>query len=144
MFYAGRLSSPNTCTLPVNPQPQLRMLAPVVPSTGATVFVPISLNHANLYRCIDGKRRKSRTVFTSEQLLELEARFNAKRYLSVTERFLLARQLGLSEQQVKTWFQNRRTKWKRTKGCLSTTTQPQLVRAVREQSPIANNHYSNN
>ena len=43
----------------------------------------------------------------------LEDNFSKQRYLSVPERLQLAQELGLSEQQVKTWFQNRRTKWKR-------------------------------
>ena len=43
----------------------------------------------------------------------LEKRFQEKRYLSIPERISVAEELGLSEQQVKTWFQNRRTKWKK-------------------------------
>lgn len=60
--------------------------------------------------------RRRRTAFTSEQLLELEREFHAKKYLSLTERAHLAHALRLSESQVKIWFQNRRAKWKRVKG----------------------------
>ena len=68
--------------------------------------------HPSLHRPL-GKLRKSRTVFTVEQMTALEDNFTKQRYLSVPERLQLAQELGLSEQQVKTWFQNRRTKWKR-------------------------------
>ena len=59
------------------------------------------------------RRRKARTIFTVEQMFELEKRFQEQKYLTVPERILIAGQLALTEQQVKTWFQNRRTKWKR-------------------------------
>ncbi|XP_054280282.1 homeobox protein unplugged-like [Macrosteles quadrilineatus] len=61
------------------------------------------------------KTRRRRTAFTSEQLLELEREFVAKKYLSLTERSQIANALNLSEVQVKIWFQNRRAKWKRVK-----------------------------
>ncbi|XP_038117819.1 homeobox protein unplugged [Culex quinquefasciatus] len=65
------------------------------------------------------KSRRRRTAFTSEQLLELEREFHAKKYLSLTERSQIATSLKLSEVQVKIWFQNRRAKWKRVKAGLN-------------------------
>lgn len=46
------------------------------------------------------KSRRRRTAFTSEQLLELEREFHAKKYLSLTERSQIATSLKLSEVQV--------------------------------------------
>ena len=60
-----------------------------------------------------GKPRRARTAFTYEQLVSLENKFKTTRYLSVCERLNLALTLNLTETQVKIWFQNRRTKWKK-------------------------------
>merc|ERR1719461_2283093 len=59
------------------------------------------------------RQRKARTAFSDSQLQLLETTFEQHKYLSVEERGNLAKRLGLSDTQVKTWFQNRRTKWKR-------------------------------
>ncbi|VDK39778.1 unnamed protein product [Taenia asiatica] len=71
---------------------------------------PGTCTSAMLKRC---RRRKARTVFSDQQLSELELRFQGQRYLSTPERIELASILGLSETQVKTWFQNRRMKHKK-------------------------------
>ncbi|CAF1014128.1 unnamed protein product [Rotaria sp. Silwood1] len=63
------------------------------------------------------KQRKPRTAFTDAQLNTLEKSFERQKYLSVQERLELANRLHLSDTQVKTWYQNRRTKWKR-QACL--------------------------
>ena len=56
---------------------------------------------------------RTRTIFTREQICELEANFKQKKYLSTPERYELAKNLGLNAVTVKTWFQNKRMKWKR-------------------------------
>ncbi|XP_071755198.1 homeobox protein pnx [Centroberyx gerrardi] len=60
-----------------------------------------------------GKSRRIRTAFSLEQLRILELSFQGCHYLSVLERHAIASALRLSETQVKIWFQNRRTKWKK-------------------------------
>ncbi|XP_071544002.1 uncharacterized protein [Panulirus ornatus] len=59
------------------------------------------------------KPRRRRTAFTHAQLAYLERKFRVQKYLSVADRSDVAEALNLSETQVKTWYQNRRTKWKR-------------------------------
>ncbi|KAH6945562.1 hypothetical protein HPB50_009008 [Hyalomma asiaticum] len=58
------------------------------------------------------KRKKPRTSFTRMQICELEKRFHKQKYLASAERAALAKQLKMTDAQVKTWFQNRRTKWR--------------------------------
>lgn len=70
------------------------------------------------------KPRRARTAFTYEQLVALENKFRATRYLSVCERLNLALSLSLTETQVKIWFQNRRTKWKKQNPGVDGTAQP--------------------
>ncbi|XP_006629186.2 ventral anterior homeobox 2 [Lepisosteus oculatus] len=57
--------------------------------------------------------KRTRTSFTAEQLYRLELEFQRCQYVVGRERTELARQLSLSETQVKVWFQNRRTKQKK-------------------------------
>ena len=59
---------------------------------------------------------KSRYTFSDSQLEKLEESFKAQRYPSDSERAALAQKLGLgcAEKNVKSWFQNRRVKAKRT------------------------------
>ncbi|KAJ8316156.1 hypothetical protein KUTeg_006170 [Tegillarca granosa] len=59
------------------------------------------------------KCRRSRTVFTELQLVGLEKKFETHKYLSTPDRMELAEMLGLTQVQVKTWYQNRRMKWKK-------------------------------
>ncbi|XP_069562621.1 homeobox protein pnx [Brachyistius frenatus] len=59
------------------------------------------------------KNRRIRTAFSLQQLQVMEHSFRRCHYLSVLERHSIAAAMRLSETQVKIWFQNRRTKWKK-------------------------------
>ncbi|VDO92044.1 unnamed protein product [Soboliphyme baturini] len=58
------------------------------------------------------KHKKARTSFSKYQIAELERTFLDQKYLASAERAALAQTLHMSDAQVKTWFQNRRTKWR--------------------------------
>ncbi|XP_015754796.1 PREDICTED: NK1 transcription factor-related protein 1-like isoform X1 [Acropora digitifera] len=67
-------------------------------------------------RFIDDKvmrPQRGRTVFSAKQLLDLEKIFATDQYISGQQRRRLSSHLGLTETQVRVWFQNRRIKWRK-------------------------------
>ena len=58
-------------------------------------------------------RKASRHLFSASQVSELEQLFDKSKYLSSCERQKIAKELEMTENQIKTWYQNRRTKLKR-------------------------------
>ena len=58
-------------------------------------------------------RKHTRPTFSGHQIFALEKTFEQTKYLAGPERARLAYSLGMAENQVKVWFQNRRTKWRK-------------------------------
>ena len=57
--------------------------------------------------------RRQRSVYTSQQIAQLEAYFQFNEYIDGERKKQLSKMTNIPEQQIKVWFQNRRQKKKR-------------------------------
>ncbi|XP_012889858.1 PREDICTED: homeobox protein Nkx-3.1 [Dipodomys ordii] len=80
-------------------------------------------------------QKRSRAAFSHTQVIELERKFSHQKYLSAPERAHLAKNLKLTETQVKIWFQNRRykTKRKQLSADLGDLEKPSSMPALKEE-----------
>ncbi|XP_053944368.1 homeobox protein DLX-4 [Cuculus canorus] len=85
------------------------------------------------------KLRKPRTIYSSLQLQALNQRFQQTQYLALPERAELAAQLGLTQTQVKIWFQNKRSKYKKIMKQGSSVPDSEHLHPTASLSPCSHN-----
>ena len=81
-----------------------------------SIILPVLQHEGNTRdrrRGRDPCKKRKRTAFTTTQVKDLETEFRRSKYLTISRRTELSKSLKLTETQIKIWFQNRRTKWKR-------------------------------
>lgn len=81
-----------------------------------SIILPVLQHEGNTRerrRGRDPSKKRKRTAFTTTQVKDLESEFHRSKYLTISRRTELSKSLKLTETQIKIWFQNRRTKWKR-------------------------------
>ncbi|XP_067149136.1 H2.0-like homeobox protein [Apteryx mantelli] len=83
------------------------------------------------------KRSWSRAVFSNLQRKGLEKRFEIQKYVTKPDRKQLAAMLGLTDAQVKVWFQNRRMKWRHSKEAQAQKDKDKEPAAERAGAPPA-------
>ncbi|XP_010849605.1 PREDICTED: LOW QUALITY PROTEIN: T-cell leukemia homeobox protein 3 [Bison bison bison] len=103
----GAVPPPLPSALPAMPS------VPTVSSLGGLNFPWMESSRRFVKDRFTGEQGKPRTSFSRVQICELEKRFHRQKYLASAERAALAKSLKMTDAQVKTWFQNRRTKWRR-------------------------------
>ncbi|XP_063827182.1 homeobox protein MSX-2-like [Ostrinia nubilalis] len=60
-----------------------------------------------------GDSQTQQTAFSTEQAMALEQLFQAQQFVTKEERCALEQRLGVNEQAIKVWFQNRRLRFKK-------------------------------
>ncbi|TRY68264.1 hypothetical protein TCAL_03820, partial [Tigriopus californicus] len=114
----ARKSKLDRRTQPSKPEKETKKKVQVIPhqdsssSSSPSSFSSSSSSSSSLSFSHD---KRPRTAFSTEQLKRLQNEFRTNRYLTESRRSSLAQSLGLTENQVKIWFQNKRAKMKKAR-----------------------------
>ncbi|KAM9737215.1 uncharacterized protein nobox [Menidia menidia] len=80
-------------------------------------------------------KKKTRTLYSTDQLEHLEALFQEDHYPDAEKRKVIAASVGVTPQRIMVWFQNRRAKWRKVRSITAKADSSQR-RAEYGSSPI--------
>ncbi|XP_071491090.1 homeobox protein engrailed-like [Diadema antillarum] len=81
--------------------------------------------------------KRPRTAFSASQLQRLKQEFQQSNYLTEQRRRHLAKELSLSESQIKIWFQNKRAKIKKASGVKNDLALKLMAQGLYNHSTVA-------
>ncbi|XP_028654864.1 homeobox protein Nkx-6.3 [Erpetoichthys calabaricus] len=91
---------------------------------------------------LSGRKKHTRPTFSGHQIFALEKTFEQTKYLAGPERARLAYSLGMTESQVKVWFQNRRTKWRKKSASEPSSTQQTGLEPTVSEPEVEDDEYN--
>ncbi|XP_037548753.1 homeobox protein NOBOX [Nematolebias whitei] len=113
-------SPPQPHSLPQQSSQALEMEITQVYSTRRSVryskrgrSLPLLPGSENVDLLLPAPKKKTRTLYSTDQLEHLEALFQDDHYPDADKRKLIAASVGVTPQRIMVWFQNRRAKWRK-------------------------------
>ncbi|KAL7382670.1 hypothetical protein ABVT39_026201 [Epinephelus coioides] len=80
-------------------------------------------------------KKKTRTLYSTDQLEHLEALFEEDHYPDTEKRKVIAASVGVTPQRIMVWFQNRRAKWRKVERSITSKVEYRRSRAGCSSSP---------
>ncbi|KAM7384176.1 hypothetical protein PAMA_011498 [Pampus argenteus] len=80
-------------------------------------------------------KKKTRTLYSTDQLEHLEALFQEDHYPDAEKRKVIAASVGVTPQRIMVWFQNRRAKWRKMERSVTAKVEHRQSRAGCSVSP---------
>ncbi|XP_044192521.1 uncharacterized protein LOC122970443 [Thunnus albacares] len=81
------------------------------------------------------RKKKARTLYSTDQLEHLEALFQEDHYPDAEKRKVIAASVGVTPQRIMVWFQNRRAKWRKVERSTTVKVEHRQSRAGGSVSP---------
>ncbi|XP_051246026.1 uncharacterized protein LOC127357706 [Dicentrarchus labrax] len=82
-------------------------------------------------------KKKTRTLYSTDQLEHLEALFQKDHYPDAEKRKVIAASVGVTPQRIMVWFQNRRAKWRKVERSITAKVEHRQSRAgCSSSSPL--------
>nr|XP_046273705.1 protein PRRC2C-like isoform X2 [Scatophagus argus] len=80
-------------------------------------------------------KKKTRTLYSTDQLEHLEALFQEDHYPDAEKRKVIAASVGVTPQRIMVWFQNRRAKWRKAERSITAKVEQRQSRPGCSLSP---------